>query len=134
VTLAALVTEIAATVGGVDGVSDAPAVPMDQIPSGGVYAYVWPAAGSLDEVTLGRMRGTHTIHVMVATPLRNWRTDWERVLPYGDSVPDALLKARLGIHENSIRYTFGELEWGGAQMLGWRFELEVLDILALSSG
>ncbi len=126
-----LVVAVAAALTGVQGVRDAPAKPVDQMPSGGVYAYVWPAAGALREITAGRVQGQHTLHALVATPLRNLRTDWDRIVPFFGPAWRALLAAGLGLQEDALRYTFGEMDLGGGQLIGWRFELDIMTVAAL---
>lgn len=129
-TLAAIMAGMQDVVGAVGGIRFSPDVPPEQLPGGDVWGLVYPAAGTFEEVTAGRATGSHTLHLMIATPLRNLRTDWGRVIGLGDPVARALLAAgTLGgtaLHANALRYTFGSIEWGGSQLFGWRFEVDVL--------
>lgn len=127
-TLASVVAGIQGVLETVSGVRAAPDIPPEQW-GPGVYALVYPATGTFEEMTEGRVQGDHTLHVLVCTPRVNLRTDWAAVIALGDSVPLALIDegtlsgAILGT--NQIRYSFGEFEWGGQTLLGWRFEVDV---------
>jgi len=134
--LAEIVAQIDAAVGAVPGMRETAETTPEKISAGGVTRYVWPGAGSLSEATAGRVEGRHTITVVVATPLRNMRTDLERMRPFGDSVPRAILAAGTldgkALQTSAVRYTFGEMELAGVTLLGWRFELDVLEMGALA--
>ena len=114
----------------VTGVRAAPDVPPESGLTGDVASYCFPGTGSVTEITAGDVEGRHTLHLYIITPRRNLRTDYARLIGLGDTVPRALLNAgHLGgtvLQINQIRYTFGPLEWGGQQELGWLFELDVL--------
>ncbi len=135
-TLAQIIAGVQDVVGVISGIRLAPDIPPEQLAGGGVFAVVYPAAGRFDEITTGRLHGEHTLHVMVATPLRNLRTDWERVISYGTSVPAALLASGTlsgtVLQNTRLRYTFGPLEWGGQPLIGWLFEFDVESIGSLS--
>ena len=114
-------------VGALAGIRIAPDVPTEQTTGGDVTAFCYPGTGTFELITVGREQGTHTLHLYVITPRRNLRTDWARIIGLGDTVPRALLGdvTLAGTMCNrAIRYTFGELEWGGQQEFGWLFELE----------
>lgn len=127
-TLGAIVAAVQDVVGAVSGVRFAPDVPPDGWPSG-VCSLVYPAIGTFTEITAGRESAEHTLHCLVATARANLRSDWATVIGLGDSVPAALLKnatlSGVVLHDREIRYTFGELEWAGQQLFGWRFEIDV---------
>jgi hypothetical protein len=116
-------------VGALAGIRIAPDVPTDQAVGGDVTAFCYPGIGTFELIAKGREKGTHTLHLYVITPRRNLRTDWARIIALGDTIPRALLgDVTLGgttLHIAQIRYTYGQLEWGGQQELGWLFELEV---------
>lgn len=136
-TLAAVIAGIQDVVGAVSGITLAPDIPPEQLPSGGVYALLYPAAGTYRFTTAdGQEDGQHTLHLMIATPRVNLRTDWARIIDIGDAVQLALLSSGTlsgAITQfDELRYTFGELEWGGQQLFGWRFELDVRLYGALS--
>lgn len=132
-----VVTAIQTVVGAVTGVRDAPTTPPDGWP-GGVTALCTPAIGSSEETTAGRMRDDETLHLLVATARVNVRTDWDALLPLGLAVPAALLVDQtlsgVILHDRQIRRSFGEFEWAGQQLMGWRFEIDVVRTDALSGG
>ena len=123
-------------VGALTGIRIAPDVPADQSLGGDVTAFCYPSTGNFELITVGRERGNHVLHLNVITPRRALRTDWARIIGLGDTIPRALLgDMTLGntvIHINSIRYTFGTLEWGGQQEIGWQFEIDVFGVGSLA--
>lgn len=135
-TLAQICAGVQDIVGALSGIRIAPDVPTEQTLSSDVTAFCYPNTGSFELITVGRERGDHVLHLYIITPRRNLRTDWARILGLGDTIPRALLgDMTLGgttIHINSIRYTFGTLEWGGQQEFGWQFELDVSSVGSLT--
>ena len=130
-TVATIIAAVQDVVAAVTGIRTAPDIPPDQIAGGGVVALVYPASGRFRVIASpDREEGLHTLHLMLATPYANMRTDWARIIGLGDTVPRALLNAGTMtatiIQINECRYTFGQLEWGGQQMFGWMFEIDVL--------
>lgn len=135
-TLVAICQAVQDVVGAVTGVRMAPDVPPEQGAGSDVSGYCYPGTGRFDQVTAGRGRGQHTLHLIILTPRRNLRTDYARIVGYGDTVPRALLGqhtlAGTVLNIDEIRYTFGALEWGGQQEFGWLFELDVLAVGGLT--
>lgn len=135
-TLSAIIAAVQDVTGAVTGIRFAPDVPPEQSVINGVMAVCYPAEGKFDEITSGRERGEHTLHLLIATPWRNLRTDWARIIGLGDTIPRALLAAgtltSTVLQSNEIRYTFGPVEWGDQQMFGWIFYLDVLTVGSLS--
>ena len=136
-TLAQICAAVQDVVGGVSGIRMAPDIPLEQIPGGGVIGMVYPGSGTFKEITCGgRESGEHTLQLMVSTPREYLRTDWARVIALGDTIPRALFAAgtltETVIHVLEIRYTFGGLEWGGQQLFGWLFEIDVLGVGGLT--
>jgi len=129
-TLAEVVAAIQDVAGAVTGIQSAPDTPPDQIPGAGAIAICFPAGGTVQEVTAGRLRGDHILHLMVATPARNLRTDWDRMIGFGDTIPKAILAggtlSATVLQTTEIPYTFGPMEWAGQQYFGWIFELKVI--------
>jgi hypothetical protein len=129
-TLVAICAAVQDVVEDVTGIRFAPDVPPEQQAGGDVSAYCWPGTGTTLEITDGQQEAHHTLHLYIITPQRNQRTDFARVIALGDTVPGALLKEKTlsgtVLQIDQIRYTFGQLEWGGGQNLGWMFEIDVL--------
>lgn len=136
-TLSQICAAVQDTVGTITGIRMAPDIPPEQFPGGGVVGMVYPATGTFNEITCGsRESGQHTLHLMVSTPREYLRSDWARVIGLGDTVPRALFTAgtlsSTVVQVLEIRYTFGGLEWGGQQLFGWLFEIDVLGVGGLS--
>lgn len=129
-TLDTIVAAVQDLVGALEGVRMAPDIPPEQIAGGSVWAAVYPANGTITGISAGRQQGEHTLHIMVATAERNLRSDWARIISYGTTVPNAILgSSTLGgavLQANTLRYSFGQIEWGGQQMIGWTFEADIL--------
>lgn len=135
-TLADIIAAVQDVTVAVTGIRFAPDIPPEQSVINGVIAVCYPAEGKFQEITSGRESGEHTLHLLIATPLRNLRTDWGRIIGLGDTVPRALLAAgtltATVLQSNEIRYTFGPTEFGDAQLFGWLFYLDVLTVGSLS--
>lgn len=135
-TLSQIIAAVQDVTGAVTGIRFAPDVPPEQSVINGVIAVCYPAAGMFREITSGREQGEHTLHLLIATPARNLRTDWARIIGLGDTVPRALLAGgtltATVLQTNEITYTFGPVEWGDQQLFGWIFNLDVLTIGGLS--
>ena len=102
-----------------------------------MFGVVYPASGRFEQTTSdSRAQAYHTLHLMVATPQTNLRSDWARIINLGTTVPNVLLHGgTLGgaiLESEQVRYTFGPLEWGGQQMFGWLFEIDVLVVGAIT--
>jgi len=136
-TLPTIIAAVQDYVSAVSGVRVAPDVPPEQTAGGGVFAFVYPANGTFSVIAAGgREQGLHTLHLMLGTPRAHMRSDWARVIEIGDTVARALLNAGTMsgqiIDVSDLRYTFGDLEWGGQQLFGWMFEIDVRLTGALS--
>jgi len=133
-----IIAAIQGVVGTVAGVRWAPDVPPDQLAGlASVFAVCAPATGSYAEVTSGRVEADHALHLLVATPAANRRTDAERLAEVGDAVALALLAAgTLGagliLETERINYTYGPLTYAEQPCIGYLFELHVLAIGGLS--
>ena len=129
-TLSAICAAIQAVVGELDGIRVAPDAPTEMSNIQDTTAFCYPHVGSIIEVTGGQLEADHTITMSIITPRRNMRTDWARIVGFGETVPRALLLDQtLGgvvMAISQIRYTFGEVQWAGQQELGWQFEIDVM--------
>jgi|GEM_PF-1759206 len=135
-TLSAICAAIQDVVGAVTGIRSAPDTPPEQM-SGGVTSIVYPAAGRFTEITAGQESGEHTLHLMLATPRSDLRTNWSRMIGLGDTVARALLAAGTlngTVLNLNLSYTFGGLDqaWSEQPMFGWLFEISVLTAGSLS--
>jgi len=135
-TLVELCQAVQDVVGAISGIRVAPDVPPEQGAGSGVAAFCYPGTGQFELLTQGREQGTHTLHLIILTPRANLRTDWARVIGLGDTVARALLsdmtlsgKAQI---IRPLRYTYGQLQWGGQEEFGWLFEVDVIATGGLS--
>jgi len=124
-------------VSAVSGIRMAPDIPLETVPISDVTGFCYPYTGTYEEITNGRMESNHTIHLWLLTPRRNLRSDHARVKDLGDLVARALLVTRTlagnVILIDPLRYTFGPApEWGGQDLIGWSFEIQVKAIGALT--
>jgi hypothetical protein len=119
-TLVAICAAVQDVVGAVTGIRMAPDTPPEQSAISDVVGYCYPGTGAFTEITTGRASGRHTLH----------RTDYARIIGLGDTVPRALLNAGTlagtTLQINEVRYTLGEMQWGGQAEFGWLFELDTL--------
>jgi uncharacterized protein YbjT (DUF2867 family) len=135
-TLVTLCQAVQNVVDGISGIRVAPDIPAEQAAGSGVTAYCYPGTGEYALLTAGREQVTHILHLIILTPRAHLRSDWARVIGLGDAVQRALLTdstlLATGQMIDSIRYTFGALEWGGQSEFGWLFELELHNTGSLS--
>ena len=129
-TISEIVAALQDVVGAVTGIRSAPDIPPEQMAGAGVVAWVYPQQGTFREITSGQEEGVHTLALLIGTPRTNLRTDWGRIIGLGDTVARAILNGgsltSTVLQTNGLRYTFGDLDWGGQQLFGWMFEVEVL--------
>ena len=75
-----------------------------------------------------QMQGLYTIYVEVHVGRQVLSSAIATALPFGDSIPNALwADPKLGGNVDSItevRFTFGRVEWGTEQHIGYRFEVD----------
>lgn len=80
----------------------------------------------------------HEIALWILVARKDLPRDVSASLPYGDSISDAIYDAYVAgtLDEidamGNIRYTFGEVEWGGLKCIGWAFTIEGVKIQGVS--
>ena len=130
--LSDICTAIMAAVAGVTGITQASWPPPEQLPSGGVYGLLRPTSGTDSEVTSGRKQEITLLTLSIVTPLANLRTDMARVIDLRSPVSTAILNAGTlsgaVLQTTEIPWTFGTLDWGGQDCIGWRLQLELLAV------
>ena len=109
-----------------DGVEEAPDEPpetMLQFP----FVATLPRTAVITRES-PQMQGLYTIYVEVHVGRQVLPKAIATALPFGDSVPNALWgDPKLGGNVdtiNEIRFTFGRLDWGKEQHIGFRFEVD----------
>jgi hypothetical protein len=124
---------IVSVVRSVSGINGVPDYPPDQIPERAFpFAVVYPGNGTHAFGVPGEKLylGEFVIEVHVAR--KNLPAAVQGVIDYGDAVPAALMDdivngnilRTAGLDTfGSVQQTFGELDWGDMQTLGYRFIL-----------
>lgn len=100
-----------------------------------------PASGPWQKEASEQLRGIHTLVVGAYVPRRDLARDVETVLPLGEKIRDVL-----ALDENAtwngtistivwpINYTFGPVDYGGFELIGWTIDVPVLIRSAESGG
>jgi hypothetical protein len=114
--------------GGLVGIKAAPVNP----PEGAVpfpFAVAYPRTGTLRLQSATWSNQLHTIWVELHFGRQILPAAIDQALPYVELFQNAVnadptLGGSVAV-VNEVRYTFGKLEWGGVETLGWRFEVDV---------
>jgi hypothetical protein len=124
--MATIINYVQAMMRDLDGVLEAP----DEAPEQMVqfpFIVAFPRSGEISRESVQAM-GLHTMYIEVHIGRQVLPSAIRMALPFGKSVPDALwADPKLGGNVSTIRairYTFGRLDWGQEQHVGWRFELD----------
>ena len=126
-TLQDAIEHIAHVIGGIDGIRSAPAYPEEQL-NVFPFAVVYPGEGEAS-ISAGVRLNLDTIIVELHVARKDLPRDVEKALPYVDSIPNEILDE---VHTywgrtidtiESITWTFGALNWGGQETLGFRFTI-----------
>ena len=111
-------------VGAVSGIREAP----DYAPEGiriFPFAVAYASAGSFEFGVAGEMKGLHDIAVEIHVARKNMRTALKTAMGFSDAVPAAIMAdPTLGGDVDtfgSISYTFGAMNYGEMQTIGFRF-------------
>ena len=128
-TLQDAIEHIAHVIGGIDGIRSAPAYPEEQL-NVFPFAATYPGEGEASFGVAGERLNLDTIIVELHVARKDLPRDMEKALPYVDSIPneimDELLDNKLSATVDtfeSITWTFGALNWGGQETLGFRFTI-----------
>jgi hypothetical protein len=129
------ITAIQGVVGGVSGIRAAPDYPPEDL-SLYPFAVAFARSGSFEAAPVGSGKGLHTIVVEVHVGRSDLARDIKAAMPYGDSVPLALLADTTvgGVVSTfaRVRYEFGPMAYGGLATIGWRFFVEGVKIQVAS--
>jgi hypothetical protein len=123
-TIVQAIAAIQDTVGAVTGIRVAPDYAPDNL-SIFPASVVYPRTGTIDSGPAGNMKALHNFVIEIHVDRMNLQKDLARVIPFGDSIPEALLDdptidgtiSTFGV----IDYTFGPMTWGDIPTIGWRF-------------
>lgn len=113
-------------VGAVPGIREAPDYPPEQL-NDFPFAVAFPGEGTHQYGVAGERRFIGNVILEVHVSRIDLPAAVENSIGFGDTVPNALmnnvtLNGKVDTFE-SIMQTFGVLNWGDAQTLGWRFTL-----------
>jgi len=128
-TLSNAIAQVQSLVRGLAGVRDAPDYPPEKA-SAFPFAVAYPGTGRwVGGAPAGEKRGLHTIIVELHVARKDLPRDVEGAMGYVESIPNAILNAPTlsGTVDtvNEIRYTFGALNYGDLQTIGYRFEVDI---------
>ena len=121
----------------VSGVRAAPDYPPE---SANAFPFVacYPVSGSFVGGPMGAMKALHGIAVEVHVARRDLPNDVQTIIGYGETIAAALLNApTLASTVDTIRadegisYTFGGMQWGDTQTIGYRLVVPVKIITTL---
>ena len=137
-TVVGAVTAVAAVVGGVSGISSAPTYPFETM-NESPFAVTYPMNGGINIGPVGSRKNLLNIAIDVLIPRRDLAADLEVLEPFLDTIPAALLaelsysgdifSAAIDTLE-SIAFEFlPEMNYGGVQMIGYRFILQNVKLL-----
>ena len=128
-TLQAVVSAIQAKVGAISGIRAAPEY-MPETPGAFPFIQAYVTSGEYER-RKGTMVGTHSIVVALHVARQDLPRAIEAAMGYAKSIPNAIYDAMMDgnlsstvSHIGKITYTFGELHYGDAQTLGFRFVVE----------
>lgn len=121
----------AGLVGSVDGIRAAASLMPDGYLAG--TASVYPSRGVYQVAPNGMMRGLHEIKIIAAWGRADLGRTISRAMDFGEAIPNVLFGDRSlsggAVTFEGLDYVFGELEWGGQQMVGWIWTLRKVKTL-----
>lgn len=115
----------------ITGLRSAPDYPPDK-PGTFPFLVVFPASGTFAPVTFDGPEGAHTVIIQIHVARKDLARDLKDAIPYVEKIAKKLLYQD---HSNlnstvddigELRYTFGDLEWGGVPTLGYSCELDIM--------
>jgi len=125
-TIEAAIAAIQAHALSLQGIRKAPTFPPDKAPPG-PFAVCAPKSGDWTPYSDFK-KGMQTVVCSILTPYKDMARDVERLLPYGETFPNAIL-ADLTLSGTvdtikTLRWAFSTQEYNGITHIGWRFEIE----------
>ena len=130
------ITGVQALVGAVSGIKSAPSYPIEKL---GPFpmAVAFAGEGVWEFGAGGDKKGLHSIVVIVPVARKDMKYDAEKVMPFCESVPNAIMAdPTLGGNASTfgfISYAFGDMEWAGELLVGFRFVVEQVKITSVIS-
>lgn len=130
-TLEAIVTDIQSTIEGLSGVKKAPAYPPETIPAN-LFPFVvtYPDSGTIQGHTNTDAINLGAVVIELHISRKDLAFDTEKAYPFLEDIPEVLLADRtFGATADTfdvIDWEFGEMNWGDAQTVGFRFTIREL--------
>jgi len=137
-TVATAVAAIAAVVDGVSGVTLAPTYPRETM-NESPFAVTYVITGEIDIGPIGTRKSLLSIAIDLLIPRRDIALDMETLLPFVDSIPNALLSevstggdvfsGTISTFEFLSIEFIPQADYGGAQHIGYRFLMNNVKLL-----
>ena len=137
-TVATAVAAIAAVVDGVSGVTLAPTYPRETM-NESPFAVTYVITGEIDIGPIGTRKSLLSIAIDLLIPRRDIALDMETLLPFIDSIPNALLSevstggdvfsGTISTFEFLSIEFIPQADYGGAQYIGYRFLMNNVKLL-----
>ena len=125
-TLQSAISAVQAIVGAISGIRKAPDYPPEQL-NVFPFAVAYSGGGNWTFGPAGDKRGLHNIVVEIHIQRKDLPRDVSTAMGYSDSIPNNLMKSPTlsGTCDTfaGISYTFGALNYGETQTLGFRFTI-----------
>jgi len=126
------IAALQAKVGAVAGIKNAPDYAPDSI-NEFPFSVAYAQSGTFENVSLSFGKALHTLVVEIHVSRKDLKTAIQNVMSYGDSVPAAILAdPTIGGSVSTFRditYTFGPLNWGTTDTIGFRFQINGAKII-----
>ncbi len=97
--------------------------------------FVYATEGITQGIPMGAATLLDTVTVAVFEPYVDLESQVERMLPYREDIPLALMRKRIAFEwqyvntfGDSIEHTFGQFDWGGQPMIGYLFSLREVKV------
>jgi len=137
-TVAATVAAIAAVVDSVSGVTLAPTYPRETM-NESPFAVTYVVGGEVDAGPIGSRKSLLSIAIDLLIIRRDIALDMEALLPFVDSIPNALLSeistggdifsGTISTYDYITIEFIPSIDYGGVQMIGYRFLMNNVKLL-----
>jgi len=122
-----IVSKVQSYIGAISGMRSAPASPPDQ-PKMYPFSLVYPGEGEWSMEPISWKKGLHSIVIEIHVQRRDLPRDFESVVGFCESIPNALFRELVADKWDgtvdtigTISYVFGVLGYGGMDTIGFKF-------------
>lgn len=112
--------------------------PVPDYPQAGAHGrptiFLYSTEGTTTGAPMGAMTMLDVVTIAIFEPYVDLESQTERLLPYRESIPAALLRKNISREWEylntfgAIEHTYGQFEWGGQQMIGYLFSLREVKV------